>query len=150
LIALLSAASVAAQQGAPPEPQPQRLTASADPSLAANKKLVFDCARELWQAHAVERAAACLAEGFIEHGGDAPPGRAAYVRYLEGLPKLAVKPTVDDLATITAERDLVVLGYRRRVPDPAQEGQTLMETWFDVFRIESGRITERWTYAPRY
>jgi predicted SnoaL-like aldol condensation-catalyzing enzyme len=147
LIAVLGAASVAAQQTAPADPQ--RLLASADPALAANKKLVLDCARELWQAHAVDRAPGCLTERFVEHGTDVPPGRAAYVRYLGGLPQRAVKSSVDDLATITAEGDLVVLGFRRRVPDPEQEGQTLLETWFDVFRIEDGRIAERWDYAPR-
>jgi predicted SnoaL-like aldol condensation-catalyzing enzyme len=125
------------------------LLASTDARLAANKKLVYDFWREVVQAHRVERAAAYLADGFAEHDPNVPTGRAAFVRSLEGAPKQPVKPAIDDLVSIVAEGDLVVLGFRRVLPDLAEEGQTYTTTWFEMLRVESGKIVVHWNYGRK-
>ena len=59
-----------------------------------------------------------------------------------------VKATIDDLVSIVAERDLVVLAFRRELPDLEHEGQTYTTTAFEMLRIAGGRIAERWNFTP--
>lgn len=125
------------------------LLASADAQLAANKKVVFDFWREIRQAHDVDRAPELLAESYVEHDPKLPTGRAAFVRYFSRLPKAPVRPTIDELVTIVAERDMVVLGLRRELADLANEGQTYTTMAFEAFRIEDGKIAEHWSTAEK-
>ncbi|HET8697985.1 MAG TPA: nuclear transport factor 2 family protein [Gammaproteobacteria bacterium] len=147
--ALLLAGTASAQLPVVPAPDQQALLASADPRLAANKKLVYDFWREIVQAHDLDRAAAYLADDFMQHDPNVPTGRAAFVRSLGPGPKQPLKPTVDDLVSIVAEGDLVVLGFRRVLPDLAEEGQTYTTTWFEMLRVANGKIVERWTHGTK-
>jgi predicted SnoaL-like aldol condensation-catalyzing enzyme len=125
------------------------LLQSADPVLAANKKLVFDFWREVLQAHHVERAPEYMADGYIQHNPNVPTGRAAFMDFFGQLPREPVKATIDDLVSIVAERDLVVLAFRRELPDLENEGQTYTTTWFDMLRIDDGKIVEHWDYGTK-
>jgi predicted SnoaL-like aldol condensation-catalyzing enzyme len=125
------------------------LLPSTDPVLAANKRLVFDFWREVLQAHEVERAPTYLAEGYIQHNPTIPTGRAAFMEFFGRLPREPVKATIDDLVSIVAERDVVVLAFRRELPDLENEGQTYTTTWFDMLRIEGGKIVEHWDYGTK-
>ena len=60
-----------------------------------------------------------------------------------------VKPEIDDLVTLIAEGDLVILAFRRELPDPRSPGKTYTTTWFDMFRIEDGKIVEHWDYGTK-
>ena len=117
-VALLLDTPAVAQLPVEAHPRPQELLPSADPVLAANKKLVFDFWRVVLQAHQVERAPEYVAEGHV-------------------------------LVSIVAERDLVVLAFRRELPDLAREGQTYTTTWFDMFRVADGKIVEHWDYGTK-
>jgi predicted SnoaL-like aldol condensation-catalyzing enzyme len=121
------------------------LLESADAALAANKKLVFDFWRVVWQAHHADQAAEYLAESFVEHD---PTDRALLVS-ASGSPRQSIKPTIDDLVSIVAERDLVVLAFRREVLDLENEGQTYTTTGFDLFRVANGKIVEHWGYGTK-
>jgi predicted SnoaL-like aldol condensation-catalyzing enzyme len=147
--ALLLTGTAAAQLPVVTAPDQQQLLASGDPRLAANKKLVYDFWREVMQAHDLDRAAAYLADSFMQHDPNVPTGRAAFVRSLGQAPKQPLKPTIDDLVSIVAERDLVVLGFRRELPDLAEEGQTYTTTWFEMLRVENGKIAEHWNYGTK-
>jgi predicted SnoaL-like aldol condensation-catalyzing enzyme len=147
LAAALIAATAHAQLPVEAHRDQLALLTSSDALLAANKRLVFDFWREIRQAHDVERAADFITEGFIEHDPDVPAGRAAFVRFIGRQPKEPAKSTIDDLVTIVAERDLVVLGLRRELADLANEGQTYTTTSFEMFRIEGGKIAEHWSSA---
>jgi predicted SnoaL-like aldol condensation-catalyzing enzyme len=126
--------------------QPELLP-STEPSLAANKKLVYDFWREILQAHHVERAPEYLAEHYVQHNPTLPTGRAAFMDFVRQLPRQPVKATIDELVSIVAERDLVLLAFRRELPDLENEGQTYTTTWFEMFRIENGKIVEHWDYG---
>ena len=128
--------------------QPELLR-SADPVLATNKKLVFDFWREVLQAHHVERAAEYLAEGYVEHNPNVATGRAAFTDFVGQSPREEVKATIDDLVSIVAERDLVVLAFRRELPDLENEGQTYTTTWFEMLRVADGKIVEHWDYGTK-
>ena len=129
--------------------EPQQLLKSDDPDLAANKKLVFDFWREVLQARQVERAPLYLAEDYIQHNPNVATGRAAFMEFFGQSAPQPVKETIDDLVRIVAEDDVVVLAFRRELPDLAREGQTYTTTWFDMFRIADGKIVEHWDYGTK-
>ena len=128
---------------------PLELLQSDDPELAANKKLVFDFWREVVQARHVDRAAQYLAEDYIQHNPNVATGRDAFVAVFGQSPPQPIKETIDDLVRIVAESDVVVLAFRRELPDLAREGQTYTTTWFDMFRIADGEIVEHWDYGTQ-
>jgi predicted SnoaL-like aldol condensation-catalyzing enzyme len=127
----------------------QELLASDDPTLALNKKLVFDFWREVLQAHHVERAPEYLAESYIQHNPNVATGRAAFMDFFGQFPREPIKDKIDDLVDIVTERDLVVLALRRELPDLEHEGQTYTTTWFDMFRVADGKIVEHWDYGTK-
>jgi predicted SnoaL-like aldol condensation-catalyzing enzyme len=128
---------------------PLELLQSDDPELAANKKLVFDFWREVVEARHVDRAAQYLAEDYIQHNPNVATGRDAFVEFFGQSPPQPIKDTIDDLVRIVAEDDVVVLAFRRELPDLAREGQTYTTTWFDMFRIADGKIVEHWDYGTQ-
>ena len=148
-IALLWCCTAGAQLPVVVAPDQQRLLASTDARLAANKRLVYDFWREVMQAHDVERAAQYVAENLLQHDPNVPTGRAAFVRSLGQAPRQPPKATIDDLVSIVAEGDLVVLGFRQVLPDLAEEGQTYTTTWFEMLRVADGKIVERWNYGTK-
>ena len=148
-VALALLAGVAAAQ-LPVEVHPKQteLLPSADAQVAANKRLAFDFWREVVQARHVDKANTYVAETFVEHDPTGASGRAAIVAAVGHRPPQAIKTTIDDLVSIVAERDLVVLAFRRVLPDLEHEGQTYTTTSFDMLRIAGGKVVEHWTYGP--
>jgi predicted SnoaL-like aldol condensation-catalyzing enzyme len=135
----------------PVEPAADQLAllGHADPQLAANKKLVFDFARVVLQARQVDRVGEYLAESYVEHDPNVATGRAAFVESLGQSAPESVKSTVDDLVSIVAERDVVVVALRREHPDLENEGQTYTTTWLDMYRIANGLIVEHWAHGTK-
>ena len=143
----LLAGSAAGQLPVEVHPKQTDLLPSADAQLAANKRLAFDFWREVMQARHVDRASAYVATTYVEHDPTGNSGRDAFVATVGRRPPAPVKATIDDLVSIVAERDLVVLAFRRELPDLEHEGQTYTTTWFEMLRIAGGKIVERWNYS---
>jgi predicted SnoaL-like aldol condensation-catalyzing enzyme len=146
--ALLSGSAVAQLPVETAKDQPALLD-SDDASLAANKRLVFDFWRVVRQAHQVDRAAEYLADDYVGHDPNAPASRAELIALLGQSPPTPVEPTIDDLVSIVAERDLVVLAFRRELLDLENEGQTYTTTGFEQFRVANGKIVEHWSYGTK-
>ena len=140
----LLAGSAAAQLPVEVHPAQTDLLSSTDAQLTANKRLAFDFWREVIQARNVNKASMYVADTFIEHDPTAASGRAAFITALGRRAPEPVKATIDDLVSIVAERDLVVLAFRRVLPDLEHEGQTYTTTSFDMLRIAGGKIVEHW------
>jgi predicted SnoaL-like aldol condensation-catalyzing enzyme len=149
LIALALDAPSLAQLPVEVHRRQQELLPSDDAQLAGNKKLVFDFWREVLQARHVDRAPQYLAENYIQHNPNVATGRAAFMEFFGQSPPQPIKETIDDLVRIVAEDDVVVLAFRRELPDLAREGQTYTTTWFDMFRIADGKIVEHWDYGTK-
>ena len=124
---------------------------SSDPVLAANKKLVFDMWREFLEAGHLETAEKYFTEDYIQHNPMVPSGRAALVEAFSAFAKRQpVKPEISGrLVAITAERDLVTLAFVREEPDPQDPSKRYTTTWFDMFRVEDGKIAEHWDTATK-
>lgn len=146
--AVFSLGPAAAQLPVEPHPNPRALLESPDTALAANKRLVFDFWRTVVAARQVERAADYLADNFVEHDPSVPNGRAGLIERVGRSPPSPVAETIPELVAIVAERDLVVLAFRRELFDLENEGQTYTTTWFEMFRIAGGKIAERWNFGP--
>jgi predicted SnoaL-like aldol condensation-catalyzing enzyme len=150
VIAALAASMPAiAQLPVTAAPDQQDLLASPDQQLHANKKLVFDFWREVFQTHDMTKAPDYMAPDYRQHNPMVATGRQPFMDFFGRFPKLPVKATIDDLVTILAERDMLVLAFRREMPDPAGADQSYTTTWFDMFRIEGGKIAEHWDFGTK-
>ena len=149
LTIVLAASPALAQVPVAANPDQAALLASADSRLAANKRLVHDFWREVFEGGHMELADKYLAEGYIQHNPMVPTGRAAFV---EAFGK-RVKPVPIEarikapLVAIVAEGDLVVLSFARELEDPKDASKKYSSTWFDMFRIENGKLAEHWDPA---
>ena len=141
----LSTAAAHAQLPVEAHPRQTELLPSSDAALAANKRLAFDFWREVVQARHVDKASAYVADSFIEHDATKGAGRDGLVAAIARAAPKAVQPTIDDLVSILAERDLVVLAFRRELPDLEHEGQTYTTTSFEMLRVAGGKIVEHWS-----
>jgi predicted SnoaL-like aldol condensation-catalyzing enzyme len=148
---LLFAIPAAAQVPVVPNPNQEQMLASADSTLAANKRLVYDFWREVFEGLHMELAEKYLTETYIQHNPNVPSGRAAFVDFFSkrGQPKRIERRITGPLVSIVAEHDLVVLIFSREYSDPKDSAQKYTTTWFDMFRIENGKIAEHWDPAQK-
>ncbi|HYC97836.1 nuclear transport factor 2 family protein [Brevundimonas sp.] len=137
-----------AQEPVVAAPDQQALLTSLDPAVARNKTLVFDFWREV-QAGDLTNLDRYMDENYIQHSPGVASGRAGFRAFFEGRGGAArpVKPTIDNLVSLVGEGDLVVMALRREMPDPRNPGQTYTTTWFDMFRVVDGKISEHWDYG---
>lgn len=149
LVLLIIAPVLYAQVPVEAHPSQKSLLQSDDPQLAKNKKLVFDFWREVFQTRNMDLAPQYMAEDYIQHNPTVPTGRKAFMDFFGQFDKVPVKEEIDNLVTIIAERDIVVLAFRREIPDSLNPGSNYTTTWFDMFRIEDGKIAEHWDYGTR-
>ena len=141
----------AAQVPVAASPDHAAMLQSADPQLARNKRFVYDFWREVFEAAHMDLAPKYMAEGYIQHNPNVPTGRQAFVDFFSKLRKpLPIEPKVKaPLVAVVAEGDLVILAFARRYQDPREPTQEYTTTWFDLFRLENGRIAEHWDPATR-
>ena len=121
LIAALAFAPAAfGQVAVTAAPDQEKLLASADPKLAANKRLVYDFWREVFEGAHMELADKYMAESYIQHNPNVPTGRAAFVEFFQRVRKPApIEPRIKaPVVAIVAEGDLVVLSFAREHADP--------------------------------
>ena len=119
---------------------------SKNAKLAQNKKLVYNFWREILEAGHIEFADKYMMESYIQHNPNVATGRQPIVDYFTKYVKPI--PVVDTikapLIAIVAEGDLVVLTFKQVYPDPKETGKTYTSTWFDMLRVENGKIAEHW------
>lgn len=155
LMALLTGAFLSSQSYAqlpvkPLAPQSELLK-SDDPNLAKNKRLVYDMWREFLEAGHLDKAEKYLTEDYMQHNPLAATGRKAVVEFFSrfSTPKDIVDSIKTSVVSIVAERDLVVISFARELPDPQDKTKKYTTTWFDMFRIENGKIAEHWDCATK-
>ena len=151
VVALALAPAAFAQVAVSAAADQEKLLASADPKLAANKRLVYDFWREVFEGAHMELAEKYMAESYIQHNPNVPTGRAAFVEFFQRVRKPApIEPRIKaPLVAIVAEGDLVVLSFAREHVDPQDATKKYPTTWFDMFRIENGKIAEHWDPAVK-
>ncbi len=146
----LFAAPVFAALPVTPAPDQAALLKSRDPKLAANKKLCYDFFRVVLRARHLDEAGKYMRDDYIQHNPNADTGIAGFKAYFTKLggPQ-PVQDTVPGLVAIQAEGNFVTLSFVREMPDPKNKDQKYTTTWFDMFRIQDGKIAEHWDVATK-
>ena len=149
-IAIYTVNSYAQLPVRPLAPQSQLLKSSNE-TLARNKKLVYDMWREFIEGGHLELAEKYFAENYMQHNPNAGTGRKALVEFFSKFAK--PQPIADSIkapvVAIVAEGDLVTLSFVRELPDPNDKSKTYTTTWFDMFRIDKGKIAEHWDSSEK-
>ncbi|HEY4214610.1 MAG TPA: ester cyclase [Steroidobacteraceae bacterium] len=152
----IAGSQTARAQGVPPTGATElaaqtRLIQSADPKLAANKKLVFDMWRVIIQGGHTEMAPQYFTESYIQHNPNVTTGRDAMVTYMKQTrPVCEIDPKITfPVIAIMADGDLVTVATVSHVDDPTAPGKKYDGTHFDMFRIENGKIAEHWDSVPK-
>lgn len=125
------------------------LLASDDAQLAANKRLVYDWWREVFEAGHLELNEQYIVPDFIEHNPNVPTGREGVEAFIamRGEPREIHDRVEQELIAVMAEGDLVTLMFVIEYEHPNEPGQTYKSTWYDTFRIVDGMIVEHWDPA---
>ena len=149
LASLVLAAAAHAQVAPQGNPDQDSMLAAADARVAANKRLVYDFWREVFEGGHLDLADKYMAEGYIQHNPNVPTGRAAFVTFFGRFakPKPVAARINAPLVAILGEGDMVVLAFARENPDPKDPTHKYTTTWFDMFRLEGGKIAEHWDPA---
>ena len=76
---------------------------------------------------------------------------AAFVKFFTAMAKpKPIEPRVKaPLVAIVAEGDMVILTFVHEAADPKDPTNKYTTTWFDMFRIEGGKIAEHWDPATK-
>jgi len=122
---------------------------SNDPQLAKNKKIVYDFWRSVLEGGHLELAPQFMLETYIQHNPNVPTGRQGFIDFFSKFAK--ARPIVDTiqgpLIAIVAEGDRVVLSFKSVHPDPKDATKKYTTTWFDMLRVENGKVAEHWDSA---
>ena len=113
--------------------------------IEANKHLVHEFWRTVWEARRMENAYKFVDENMIEHNPNMENGLAGFKKAFETT--WTPKPIADELSTefiFVAERDIVVTIQKRFRPDPDSPSETYVNWWYDGFRVRDGKIVEHW------
>ena len=151
VLALTWSTAALAQVSVAPQTNHEQLLTAADTHLAANKRLVYDFWREVFEGGHMELADKYLADSYIQHNPNVATGKAGFVEAFSKWvkPKPIEARVKAPLVSITAEGDLVILSFVREGTDPKDPAKKYTTTWFDMFRIEAGKIAEHWDPAPK-
>ncbi|WP_296052968.1 ester cyclase [uncultured Alteromonas sp.] len=143
--------STGAQEAVTAAEDHRLLLQSDDPQLAANKQLVYDFWREVFEGGHLELADKYLTESYIQHNPNVPSGRQSFVDFFSQFTTAKpIKETVEmPLVSIVAEKDWVILTFVQDVNEPEGKNSAYTTTWFDMFRIEDGKIAEHWDPARK-
>lgn len=131
------------------ETSQQAMLHSADQALEANKRLVYDFYRVVFEGLHMEKAGNYLSDEYVQHNPNVKSGRDNFIRFFSsrGKPKPVSEFIQAPLISIVAERDLVTLVFERSYTD--KDGNTYSSTWFDMFRVQNGKIIEHWDPAQK-
>jgi len=144
-LTLLSAAAFAALPVVPAKDQ-AALLKSSDPKLAANKKLAYDFFRIVLRGRRLTEAEKFMRDDYMQHNPNADTGIKGFKAYFSALGgEQPVPDTLPGLVSIQAEGDYVTLSFVREYKNA--KGQPYTTTWFDMFRIQGGKIAEHWDSA---
>ncbi|MFD4605736.1 nuclear transport factor 2 family protein [Streptomyces sp. NPDC058464] len=123
----------------------------AAPELAANKEVIRRAMALLLDPETAEEARGYLTEEYIQHNPNIVSGADAIIAWTKTeearQARESMRPAPEP-PVFVAEGDRVVMMLPRDVPDPTDPTRTYRTYWFDMWRVENGRLAEHWDGAP--
>jgi predicted SnoaL-like aldol condensation-catalyzing enzyme len=144
LFLLLSTSTVYAGLPVLPATHQEELLKSSDSKLEANKRLVFDFSRVVLAGLHLDQVPKFMREDYIQHNPNVETGMKGFLDAFSKLgPPKNIPDTIPGLVSIQAEGDMVVLSFVNELENPKDKSK-YTTTWFDMFRIQDGKIAEHW------
>ena len=132
-------------------PDPESLFTDSDPKLHANKQVALHIVRDLLEAgHWKELGPKYIHKDYIQHNPLVPSGLDPVMKFFGNMKPTPIpdrKSWKTQVVAVLAEDDLVVVAFKREMPDPRKAGSTYTTTWFDMWRIRDGQAVEHWDYG---
>ena len=126
------------------------LLVSSDPKLVAEKRLAYDFYRVVLIGLHLERIQEFMRTDYIQHNPNVDTGMDGFIKAFSQLgPPRKIPNQIPDLVSIQAEGDIVTLSFVSHLHNPAHLGSDYTTTWFDMFRIQDGKIAEHWDCATK-
>ncbi len=126
------------------------LVESDDPTLRTNKRTAYDLWRQIPDAGREELTDLYLDPIYIQHNPNAATGSEGFRTYMAGRPDTPIETSYrHQLVAMVAEGDLVVQVLADVRPHPERPGETYTIAWFDMFRMQDGRVAEHWDAAAK-
>jgi predicted SnoaL-like aldol condensation-catalyzing enzyme len=124
-----------------------------DPAeLAANKETVLAMMSLLVDPDRSEEARQYLTDSYIQHNPNIESGADGIIEWTKSdqarEARESMRPAPGE-PVLVAEGDKVVMMLARDVPDPDDPMKTYRSYWFDMWRIEDGKLAEHWDGAPK-
>src|SRR3954454_25273713 len=151
VIAVLIVNNSWAQLPVVPRSDQKTLLKSSDAKLSANKKLVYDCWREVLEGGHMDLVDKYLADTYMQHNPNVPTGKKGFIEVFSKFakPQAIVDTIKAPVVAIMADGDLVLISFAVNLPEPGDSSKTYTTTWFDMFRIENGKLAEHWDGAQK-
>ncbi len=150
---MMASMPASAQEAVVAAPNAEALFTSPDPKLNANKQVVYGIIRDLLEANHWDKADQYLTERYLQHNPNAASGSAGVVQYFTKILDRKPSPIPEKIKTpvafVTAEGDLVTVGYVREIKDEKDPAKTYTTTWYDTWRIADGKADEHWDPATK-
>ncbi len=119
--------------------------------LEANKRLVVDMWYDCVCGRNIDNFGKYIADDYLQHNPNAKQGLQGVIDFHRDFwPEGALKPGTYELTkfiAVLAEGNFVQLVMAFDKPHPRDPSQTYKQIWFDLYRIENGKIVEHWDPA---
>jgi len=144
-VALFVVFTAKAQVPVTPSADQQSLLKSSDAKLERNKRLVYDFSRVVLAGLHLDQVPEFMREDYIQHNPNVATGMKGFLDAFSKLgPPRPIPSQIKGLVSIQAEGDMVVLSFVDEPPNPSPNDGHYTTTWFDMFRIQDGKIAEHW------
>ena len=118
-------------------------------TLEENKRLVLKFIGLLVDPATSHLARELMSPEYIQHNPNIASGREAIIAWTQSdqaaRAREGMRPVGEPL--LIAEGDKVMMMLTRELPHPTQPGQTYITQWFDLWRIQDGKLVEHWDGA---
>lgn len=114
---------------------PEALFHSNDPRTDANKQIAYHVLKDIPEALTTAPMDKYLTERYIQHNQFIPSGRDGMKKMFAIMkPRPASRKLTEQVVSLVAEGDYVVVRSVQEEPDPKHPGKTTTTTHFDMWR----------------